>query len=53
MVAIHDVAIVLGVAKWNGFTVNNLLLNSTAVEGVHFLFPVYIAHGEQVTFRSY
>lgn len=53
MVVIHDGAIILHVAKLNRFTVNNLLFNSTAVEGLHFLFPVYIALGEQVTFRSY
>jgi len=41
VVAIHDGAIILHVAKLNRFTVNNLLLNSTAVEGVHFLFPFY------------
>lgn len=43
MVVIHDGAVILHVAKLASFTVNDLLLNSTAVEGVHFLFPFYIA----------
>jgi hypothetical protein len=43
VVVIHDGAVILHVAKLASFTVNDLLLNSTAVEGVHFLFPFYIA----------
>jgi hypothetical protein len=52
MAVIHVGSIILRVAKLTRFTLNNLLLNCTAFEGVHFSFPLYIAHGKQVEFRT-